>query len=126
MLKFAAIRRFIEPSQREVDRKMVDVDFKGILNWLGLGLSVALTIYGVIGLRTGSVKASSYAFLNNEKKYTGTQAKVLSISWIVFGVLGTVAFGGFLLKIKELMPFHDFVFQMLSVRDSISLFSSFC
>ena len=93
---------------------MVDIDFKGILNWLGLALSVALTIYGIVGFQTGTVKASNYAFLNVEKKYSGTQAKILSISWIVFGLLGTVAFGGFLLKIQALMPFHDFVFQMLS------------
>jgi len=92
---------------------VVDSDFKAILNWLGLGLSLALTIYGIVGLRTGSVKASSYAFLNDEKKYSGTGAKILSISWIVFGLLGTAAYGGFLLKIKELMPLHDFVFQMM-------------
>ncbi|CAN5682300.1 hypothetical protein BH10CYA1_BH10CYA1_03250 [soil metagenome] len=93
---------------------MVDSDLKAILNWLGLALSIALTIYGIVGLRTGSVKASSYAFLNDEKKYSGTQAKILSIGWVLFGLLGMVAFGGFLLKIKELMPLHDFVFQVLA------------
>jgi len=90
------------------------MDLKGILNWLGLLVSVALTIYGIVGIRTGTVKASSYAFLNDEKKYSGTQAKILSFSWIAFGLLGALAFGGFLLKIQALMPLHDFVFQMMS------------
>lgn len=93
---------------------MSDIDFKGILNWLGLALSVALTGYGIVGFLSGTVKASSYAFLNNEKQYSGTRAKILAISWVVFGVVGTMAFGGFLLKIKELMPLHDFVYQMMS------------
>ncbi len=92
---------------------MADIDYSGILNWLGLALSVALMIYGIVGLQTGSVKASSYAFLNDEKNYTGTKAKVLAIAWIVFGLLGTLAYGGFLLKIKALIPLHDFVFQVM-------------
>ncbi|MBS1955219.1 MAG: hypothetical protein JST89_13615 [Cyanobacteria bacterium SZAS-4] len=94
-------------------KHLSDIDFTTILNWLGLALSLGLTGYGVVGISSGTVKASSYAFMNDEKTFSGTRAKLLSISWIVFGLLGTVAFGGFIMKIKALTPLHDFVFQMM-------------
>ncbi len=96
------------------DKQLSNIDFTSILNWLGLALSLGLTGYGVVGLRSGTVKASSYAFLNDEKTFSGTRAKILSTSWIVFGLLGTLAFGGFIMKIQALTPLHDFVFQMMS------------
>lgn len=71
-----------------------------------LALCGGLLMYGVAGLQSGKVEASSYA-LFTKKEYTGSSAKWLSIAWIIVGGLGTVAFAGHLLGIKWLAPLYD-------------------
>jgi hypothetical protein len=83
-----------------------------IINWFALILAVALTVIGIIGFKTGQVTAASYAFMNKEH-VSGTKARVLSIAWIVFGLLGTAIFGGHLLGITAVAPLYDLCMSLL-------------
>lgn len=76
------------------------------MTWFALALCVGLLLYGIAGLQTGKVEAMSYAMFT-KSNYTGKKAKWLSIAWIIFGGLGTIAFGGHLLGIKWLAPLYD-------------------
>lgn len=90
----------------------VDTGLRAVINYLGLFLSIALMIYGIVGLQTGQVSAK-HDWELKAKPYTGTYARVLSISWIVVGTIGMVAFGGYLLGIKEVVGLHEFVINLL-------------
>lgn len=83
------------------------------INWFALLLAVALTGYGIVGLATGQVTASSYAFLTKES-FVGNKAKILSIAWVVVGLFGTAVFGGHLLGIQVVSPLYDFCMSLLS------------
>lgn len=82
------------------------------INWMGLLLSVGLTIYGAVGLKSGKVTASSYA-LNTESTYTGKKAVFLAVCWLLLGLVGTTAFAGHMLGIKQVAPLYDFVEDLL-------------
>jgi hypothetical protein len=86
------------------------------INWFALLLAIALTIYGIVGLQSGQVSVTSYAFNEKPSNVGGKKALVLSIAWIIVGLLGTVAFGGHLLGIAAVAPIYD-VFMGLIKSD---------
>jgi hypothetical protein len=88
------------------------VNFDTIIPVGGLVLSIVLTLYGVMGLQTGEVTGQSMAFYTKQT-YTGKKASMLSIAWIVCGLLGTVAFGGHLAGFRPAAPLYNFFMDML-------------
>lgn len=82
------------------------------IDLFALVLAVVLTGYGVIGLTTGRVTASSYA-LGTKSAVTGNKALILATLWTLFGLIGTLVFGGHMLGVKQIDPLYDFVVSML-------------
>lgn len=76
------------------------------------GLVLTMTLYGIMGLQTGEVTGQSMAFYTKQT-YTGKKASMLSIAWILYGLLGTVAFGGHLAGLRPAAPLYNFFMDML-------------
>ena len=72
-------------------------------NIFGLLFSVGFLACGALGILRGRVS------IWNAKAASGPGAIGLSIIWILVGILGTVAFGGAMLGIKEVMPLYNAV-----------------
>lgn len=88
-------------------------DLTAVINWIALCIGIGFVLSGYFGLKSGEVKASSYAFPGDRKTYSGGCSRILCFGWIITGIFLIVVFGGVLLGIKEFVPLQNFILSLL-------------